>query len=281
MPAPRNVACASVAISWVMSMDRFELALKLVASPCLILAVSLAGRRWGEAVSGWLVGLPMTSGPVVLFLALEHGPAFASASAAGSVAGVMAQAAFCLGYAWMPDRAGLAGALLAGTASFATAAWLLQAAALPVVPLYVLSCVILAIGNRVYPRRAAAVRRGKTIGNDLPLRMIVAAIVVLAITTAAPALGARLSGTLIGFPIIACILAVFAHRAYGPGAARLVLSGMLLGLYSFATFFVVVGVAIVPLGIFPAFALAAAATILVQGGTLLMMRRAGKATSQR
>jgi hypothetical protein len=33
------------------------LALKLVLTPTLIGAASLAGRRWGPAVSGWLVGL--------------------------------------------------------------------------------------------------------------------------------------------------------------------------------------------------------------------------------
>jgi hypothetical protein len=47
------------------------LALKLVLTPTLIGATSLAGRKWGAAVSGWLVGLPLTSGPVALFLALE------------------------------------------------------------------------------------------------------------------------------------------------------------------------------------------------------------------
>ena len=34
------------------------LALKLALTPALIAGASLAGRRWGGAVSGWLVGLP-------------------------------------------------------------------------------------------------------------------------------------------------------------------------------------------------------------------------------
>jgi len=40
------------------------LAFKLLLTPALLGLVSLAGRRWGPAVSGWLVGLPLTSGPV-------------------------------------------------------------------------------------------------------------------------------------------------------------------------------------------------------------------------
>jgi hypothetical protein len=47
------------------------LALKLTVTPLLILAASLASRRWGEAVAGWFVGLPLTSAPVCFFLALD------------------------------------------------------------------------------------------------------------------------------------------------------------------------------------------------------------------
>jgi len=49
------------------------LALKLVLTPALIAIATLAGRRFGPSISGWLVGLPFTSGPVSLFLALEQG----------------------------------------------------------------------------------------------------------------------------------------------------------------------------------------------------------------
>ena len=46
--------------------------LKLILAPVIIGGASLAGRRWGPAVSGWLVGLPLTSGPVIFFLALSQ-----------------------------------------------------------------------------------------------------------------------------------------------------------------------------------------------------------------
>ena len=47
------------------------LALKLTFAPILLAAATLAVRRWGEIVGGLLVGLPLTSGPISVFLALE------------------------------------------------------------------------------------------------------------------------------------------------------------------------------------------------------------------
>lgn len=63
--------------------------LKLVLVPSIIGAASWVGRRWGPAVSGWLVGLPFTSAPITFFLALSHGPAFAADSAHGTLAGAI------------------------------------------------------------------------------------------------------------------------------------------------------------------------------------------------
>src|SRR5260370_28122258 len=72
------------------------LVLKLVATPLLIGMASLAGRRWGETISGWFIGLPLTSGPVCFFLAVEQGAGFAAAAACGCLAGAAAEAGVCL-----------------------------------------------------------------------------------------------------------------------------------------------------------------------------------------
>jgi hypothetical protein len=57
-----------------------SLVLKLVLTPVLIGGASLAGRRFGPSVGGWLVGLPLTSGPIAFFLTLDHGHSFAAAA---------------------------------------------------------------------------------------------------------------------------------------------------------------------------------------------------------
>src|SRR5436309_11154157 len=87
---------------------------KLLLTPTLVGLVSLAGRRWGPAVSGWLVGLPLTSAPVVLLLALEQGRGFASAAAQGTILGQISGASFCLTYSWLSLRLGWLYSLLVG-----------------------------------------------------------------------------------------------------------------------------------------------------------------------
>lgn len=103
------------------------LALKLILTPTLVGLASLAGRRWGPAVSGWLVGLPLTSGPIIFFLALGHGPSFAQAAAVGTLMGTVSQAVFCLAYAWMAVRPSSGPlSLAAGVLAFAGATTALQ-----------------------------------------------------------------------------------------------------------------------------------------------------------
>src|SRR5258708_31266480 len=94
------------------------LAFKLLLTPALLGLVSLAGRRWGPAVSGWLVGLPLTSGPVALFLALDLGTTFATRAAQHTMLGIVSVACFCLAYSWLSMRVCLPGRLLSGCKVF-------------------------------------------------------------------------------------------------------------------------------------------------------------------
>ena len=253
------------------------LVLKLVVTPVLILAASLAGRRWGETVSGWFVGLPLTSGPVCFFLALERGPGFAAAAARGCLAGAAAEVCFCLAYvitaATLTQR-GWPAALLAGSIGFGAGAALLQWSA---PPLWLLAAIVypaLALGLLLMPRLYAA---GGAIPLpprwDIPARVGVATALVFGLTELAPLFGARLSGLLATYPLFAVVLAAFAHRLTGAAAAERVLRGLLIGLFGFAGFFVVLALSIERIGIAAAFAAATATALAIQGGSLWLLRR--------
>ncbi len=253
------------------------LVLKVVVTPILIAAASLAGRRWGQSVSGWLVGLPLTSGPVAFFIALEQGEAFAAAAAVGSLAGAIAEAAFCFVYGRVVFRAPWAIALAWACLAFALVGLALQIVPLPLVPVALVAFTSLAVVRRLMPPGSDASGAPRLPSWDIPARMVITTVLVVLLTEMAPVLGARLSGVLATFPLYAAIMTVFAHRLEGAGPAVHVLRGLLLGLFAFTGFFVVLGALIERTGIVTAFVAATVATLAIQGGSLgvLLARRAG------
>ena len=106
--------------------------LKLLLAPALILLATMAGRRWGPAVGGWLAGLPMTSGPASFILALEQGPEFAARAALGTLFGLVSLAAFSLAYGAAARRGRWGGCLAASLGAFGVSTLALQGATLPI-----------------------------------------------------------------------------------------------------------------------------------------------------
>ena len=247
------------------------LLLKLVLTPALIAGASLAGRRWGHAVSGWLVGLPLTSGPVAFFLALERGESFAAAAALGALAGAIAEAAFCLAYAWTAKRGWLP-SLIAATVAFAIAAAALQWWALSLTAVGCAAAASLVLALRLLPRAPVRIAPSPPPAWDLPARTVIATVVVLAITEGAPILGPRLSGILATFPVYAAILAVFAHRADTASAVQ-VLRGLLTGLFAFAAFFVILALVLERFGVALAFIAASVGALAIQSISLTAVIR--------
>ena len=106
----------------------------------------------------------------------------------------------------------------------------------------------LLIAQRLLPPRAAGHTRASAPAWDVPVRMLVAAALVLVLTSAAGRLGPRLSGLMAAVPIVTVIIAAFTHAQYGPDSVALYFRGLLRGLYSFAIFCFVFSVTLGPLG---------------------------------
>ena len=238
----------------------------------LIATASLAGRRWGHAISGWLVGIPFTSGPITLFLFLEHGASFAANAALGSMVGVLATAAFAVEFSSVARRGGrIVLCFAAGLIAFAVIGWAAQDLAIAPIPLYAISAVVLIVALRLVPDpgTTASVPLPRW---DLPARMVLATVLVIAITGGAGALGPRLSGLLATIPLYASILAGFGFQLVGPAAAIRVWRGLLFGLFGFGAFYLVLATSLESIGI-AAFAVALAVAVVMQGLTLRLLRR--------
>lgn len=249
------------------------LALKLVLTPLLIASASLAGRRWGHAISGWLVGIPFTSGPITLFLYLDHGAAFAANAALGSLVGVLATAAFAVEFAAIAKRTRrVVPSFVAGLIAFALIGGAAQEIAVAPLPLYAICAVVLIFAIRLVPDPGATASVALPRW-DLPARMLLATVLVIAITSGATALGPRLSGLLATIPLYASILAGFGFQLVGPAAAIRVWRGLLFGLFGFGAFYLVIAASAESLGL-ASFGLALITAIVMQAVTLRVLRRA-------
>jgi drug/metabolite transporter (DMT)-like permease len=92
-------------------------------------------------------------------------------------------------------------------------------------------------------------------------------------TGIAPYIGPRLTGLLTTIPLYAGILTIFAHRHHGHAGANSVLRGLILGLFSFAGFYLVLGLLIQNTSLLISFGLATLSALIVQGATLLIIQK--------
>lgn len=245
---------------------------KIVLAPVLILLVSLAGRRWGAGVAGWLLGLPLNSGPILFFLLLEHGPRFASDAARGSLLGILAWAAFCVVYATCCVRMSWWWSTLAGWIAYCVIAAALVPVSLSAIWAFALVTLALAAIVVTFPKARQPDSPSSRPQQDLWLRMATASVMVVTLTGIARILGPMRSGILSAFPAYTTILAVFSHRQGAPSAVR-ALKGVTVGLYAAATFLLTLSLSLTYLRGGLSFVLASAAGLMVQIATLMYLRR--------
>jgi len=253
-----------------------ELFLLKIALPTLLIGgASLAARRWGAAVGGWLVGLPLTSGPVVLLLALVHGNAFAAHASNGILLGLVSGAVFSVVYALLARRAPWPLCWAGSWAAFVACTAVLDRFTVPLAASFVAAVAALAAALPLLPAVDHVGSQLRSPRWETPLRMLSAATIVVVLTAVAGTLGPRLSGLLTPFPVAATILTVFTHRLEGaPGAVRL-LRGFMAGNFAFAAFFLIVATRLQPWGLAPTFAAAVGVACAVQLAALAIMHAKG------
>ena len=248
------------------------LALKLLLVPLLIAAVTLAGRRLGPAVAGWLSAFPVVAGPILYFIALQQGAEFTANAAVGTLSAVLAILAFGISYAWAASVSHWPASLLAGFSGYALAVVLIKfwSPTLWVAATTVMAALLLA--PRLYPRPALSDSPSKKPTNDIVWRMLAGALLVLLVTHFSSALGHRLSGIFAMFPVMGSVLVVFSHWQSGPAFTIQLLRGMVLGYYAFSIFCIVLVLALTSNRINVAFLIALGCALTVQGLTRVLKR---------
>ncbi|HXP95480.1 MAG TPA: hypothetical protein VN809_02125 [Telmatospirillum sp.] len=241
------------------------IACKLLLAPLMIGTVTLAGRRFGVVVSGLLVGLPLTSGPISFLLAYEYGLEFGERAAVASLAGYISNCAFCLAYVWVSRRYGWRRSVAAAIGAF-----LISTAVLSGIPcrlwlafLSLLSAI--GLSAVLIPKERIVEAQPLPPAWDLPARIAAAVLLTLVLTELADILGPQLSGLITPFPAFVIILSVFTHSRQSAPAARTLLRGFVLGSPAFAVFYLLVGGTLADWGLLPTYLVASLLAVAVSG----------------
>lgn len=240
------------------------LLLKLLLVPALVLLITLAGRRWGPSVAGWVAGFPVVAGPTLLFIALDQGYPFAAAAAHASLIAVLANVGFLLTYAWMALRAPWYWAASAGVAVFGLAAWTLNQLQAPPWLALLTTVVGIVIASRAFPQVAFRLTARPPSAWELPVRCASAGALSLAVMQLAEQLGPTTSGLMTVFPVLGMVFGVFSQHVWGGAGAARMLAGMVQGLHSFTVFCFVLTIGLAWAGTLWAFGAAVGSALLVQ-----------------
>lgn len=247
---------------------------KLLLAPLCVVAVSIAGRRWGIAAAGVLGGLPVVAGPILLVLTLVHGRSFGAQAAAGTLLGLAALTLFVITYGRISQKAGPALSVTVGWTAFLIGVGILDPLELSPAVELILVGTGFAIGlSLLPPPREPLATAATPPWWDLPARALASATLVLILTAASGTLGAGLSGLLAPFPIVTSVLAIFTHAHGGPDQVRVLLRNFLVGFYGFAAFCFVLAVSLPSLSVATAFLAALASAVLIQAAVFSLRRR--------
>ncbi|MFO1327656.1 MAG: hypothetical protein U1F56_09895 [Rubrivivax sp.] len=247
--------------------------LKLTLVPLFLLGVSLVARRWGPRVAGLFAGLPLVTGPILGFMAVEQGTTFGAAGARAALGGVAGAVTFALVYSHRALRGPWPQALSLALTAWAALALLLQLLPGALAVQAALALGALALAPRLRPALPALPPAAPVGAGGLALRMAAGAGLTLAVTGAAAWLGPRWSGVLAVFPLLSTVIAVDVQRRQGAAHAAVLLCSMLPAFNAFSAFCAVLALGYAQGWLGAAIALAVAVALGVQLVTVRLLRR--------
>ena len=201
--------------------------LKVIIAPVIVLSVSYLQRRFGDRFGGWLIGLPITTGPFLLIIGLQEGVAFAGKTAHGVLLGQMALIVFCWVYAFAAPRASWQVAIAIGTSACLITGFLVTFFKFSIWVSGPTLIVLWLVAMRGWPKSASFTRKISPPRWELPVRILVTLILLITLSALAPHLGAKVAGALSTYPVIASVLGAFNQRRFGAAATVSTLRGLM------------------------------------------------------
>ncbi len=238
--------------------------LRVLLVPLAVAVGTLAQRRFGDAVGGLVIALPIASLPLLWLVALQHGTGFASSMTSALLVGSVAEAVVLWIYAHFTVRFSPSAALAGALGVFALAAGAVDVLKLSAILAGVLTAIGFAVALRWWPAtaRVSSVSHGPS---RLWLRIIVATLLTMVIASLAGRLGPVLSGLIDALPATSLMMAFLTHQEQGSPASSHFLYGVTRGSFSYLASMIVLAELLRTRDLPLAFGAAMVVALIVQG----------------
>jgi uncharacterized membrane protein (GlpM family) len=181
------------------------LLLKITLIPLAVLALGIMERLHGPRVAGWLSGFPVVAFPLLLFVTLDHGGDFGSASALGAWYGLVAWLSFAMTYSWCSRRLNWLWCIVISFAVWTVMALVMLEAQQFSVWTELLPVAAFIVALLSYPRGEASDEQREHVWWGLPARMLAGAVLTVVVTQFSEGLGSRWSGMFSTFPMLGSV----------------------------------------------------------------------------
>jgi len=201
--------------------------LKVTIAPAMVLSVSYLQRRFGDRFGGWLLGLPITTGPFILIIGIQEGISFAGHTIRGVLLGQIALIAFCWAYAFAALRTPWYLAILIGTLVCLVTGYFVTQVKVSVwisTPALVASWFT---AMKCWPHSRLPEQKITPPRWELPVRILVTLTLLVSLSALAPHIGAKLAGALSTYPVIVSVLGTFNQKRFGAAATVSTLRGLM------------------------------------------------------
>ena len=249
------------------------LLLKMAIAAAIVVSVSVIAERSKPFIAAMLATLPISAGPALVFLALDHDDAFIATALLGTILTNIGTGLYCLSHAVLAQRFATPLSLLGALFTWAFSVLAIKSLPWSIASALIASCLVYGVLIVLSQRFLAAPMPPvpPRTWYAIPLRALAVALLAGTVTTLSWQLGALGSGLLVAFPIVlSSLIAILQPRIGGPATARLIVSG-LPGLFGFALALALAATLSEPMGRFWALGLGLA-VCLAWNSTLVFWR---------
>ncbi|MDO8874836.1 MAG: hypothetical protein Q8M24_14540 [Pseudolabrys sp.] len=210
------------------------LIVRMAVTAAFLLAATVTAERAGPLIGGLVATLPISAGPIYIFLAIDHGAHFIGVSALGSLVSNGVNIVFALTYALLAQKRSLAISLSGAFVLWIGLTWLIGFVTWTLAAAILFNLVVLALALWL-SASLRHVRAPQVIArwHDLVMRAAMVALLVGVVVTLSYHIGPTVSGNLAVFPIVLTSIIIILHRRAGGPATAAVMANAIIGLGGF------------------------------------------------